>query len=120
VVQDVTLYGIANCDKVRAARAWLAQHGIEAGFHDFKKHGVTPALLAGWLKQLDWTELVNRKGTTWKQLPQARRDGLTSAAAARALMLDKPSVIKRPVLDLDGKLHLGFDADSYSNLFGKT
>ena len=120
MVQDVTLYGIANCDKVRAARIWLAQHGIEAGFHDFKKHGVTPALLAGWLKQLDWTELVNRKGTTWKQLPQARRDGLTSAAAASALMLDKPSVIKRPVLDLDGKLHLGFDADSYSNLFGKT
>ena len=100
----VTLYGIANCDKVRAARAWLAQHGIEAGFHDFKRHGVTPALLAGWLKQL----------------PEARRNGVASAAAASALMLDAPSVIKRPVMDVDGKLHVGFDAGTYSRLFGKS
>ena len=62
---------------------------------------------------------MNRRGTTWKQLPQTERDGITSAAAASALMLDKPSVIKRPVLDLDGKLHLGFDAGTYSSLFGK-
>ncbi|MBE0620794.1 MAG: ArsC family reductase [Burkholderiales bacterium] len=117
---QVTLYGIANCDKVRAARAWLAEHGVEARFHDFKRQGVTPALLAGWLKQLAWTELVNRKGTTWKQLPQTRRDGITSAAAASALMQDKPSVIKRPVLDLEGKLHLGFDAGTYSSLFGQS
>jgi arsenate reductase len=117
---QVKLYGIANCDKVRAARNWLAQHGVEAGFHDFKRHGVTPDLLAGWLKQLEWTVLVNRRGTTWKQLPQARRESVDSAAAASALMLDKPSVIKRPVMDLDGKLHVGFDADSYSNLFGKS
>ncbi len=116
----VTLYGIANCDKVRAARNWLAQRGVEAGFHDFKQHGVTPVLLAGWLKQLEWTELVNRRGTTWKRLPEARRNGVTSAAAASALMLDQPSVIKRPVIDLDGKLHLGFDADAYSRLFGKS
>ena len=115
----VKLYGIANCDKVRAARAWLAQHGVEAEFHDFKKQGVTPALLAGWLKQLEWTDLVNRRGITWKQLPEARRNGVTSAAMASALMLDKPSVIKRPVMDLEGKLHLGFDADNYSSLFGK-
>ncbi len=116
---QVQLYGIANCDKVRAARAWLAQHGIAAGFHDFKQHGVTQALLAGWLQQLDWADLVNRRGTTWKQLPEARRNGVTSAAAASALMLDRPSVIKRPVMDLDGKLHVGFDADTYSRLFGK-
>ena len=114
----VTLYGIANCDKVRAARTWLAQHGVEAGFHDFKQHGVTPALLAGWLQQLEWTDLVNRRGTTWKQLPQVRRESVDSAAAASALMLDKPSVIKRPIMDLDGKLHVGFDADTYSILFG--
>ncbi len=117
---QATLYGIVNCDKVRAARTWLAEHGLEVGFHDFKRHGVTPALLAGWLKQLAWTELLNRKGTTWKQLPEARRDGITSAAAAIALMLDKPSVIKRPVLDMDGKLHLGFDAGTYSSLFEKS
>ena len=115
----VKLYGIANCDKVRAARAWLTQHDVDAEFHDFKRQGVTQALLAGWLKQMEWTELVNRRGTTWKQLPQARREGVTSAAAAGALMLDKPSVIRRPVMDLDGKLHVGFDAGAYSTLFGK-
>jgi arsenate reductase len=117
---QANLYGIANCDKVRAARTWLMQHGIEAGFHDFKRHGVTQDLLAGWLQHLEWTDLVNRRGTTWKQLPEARRNGVTSAAAARALMLDKPSVIKRPVMDLDGKLYVGFDADTYSRLFGKS
>lgn len=117
---QVKLYGIANCDKVRAARAWLAQHGIEAGFHDFKRDGVTAALLAVWLKQLEWTDLVNRRGSTWKQLPEAQRNGVASAAAASALMLDKPSVIKRPVMELDGKLYVGFDADAFSNLFGKS
>ena len=117
---QVKLYGIANCDKVKSARAWLAQRGVAAGFHDFKRHGVTQALLASWLKQLEWTNLINRRGTTWKQLPEARRNGVTSAAAASALMLDKPSVIKRPVLDVDGKLYLGFDADTYSSLFGKS
>ena len=117
---QVKLYGIAKCDKVRAARAWLAQRGIEAGFHDFKRQGITQALLASWLQQLEWTNLVNRRGTTWKQLPEARRNGINSAAAASSLMLDKPSVIKRPVLDVDGKLYLGFDADTYSGLFGKS
>jgi arsenate reductase (glutaredoxin) len=117
---QVNLYGIASCDKVKAARAWLAQHGVEADFHDFKRHGVTQALLASWLKQLEWTDLVNRRGTTWKQLPEARRKGVISAAAAGPLMLDKPSVIKRPVMDIDGKLHIGFDADVYSSLFGKS
>ena len=113
------LYGIANCDKVKAARAWLAQRGIDAAFHDFKRQAPTPALLAGWLQQLDWTELVNRKGLTWKQLPQARRDALVDADAAIALMLDKPSVIRRPVLELDGRVHVGFDAAEYSRLFAK-
>ena len=116
----VTLYGIANCDKVRSARAWLAQNGIQAGFHDFKLHGVSPDLIAAWLMQLDWTALLNRRGNTWKQLPEARRNEVTTAAAASALMLDQPSVIKRPVIDLDGKLRLGFDAGTYSRLFGKS
>lgn len=113
------IYGIPNCDKVKAARAWLAQMGMDAPFHDFKRQGVTRALLAAWLAQLDWTELVNRKGITWKQLPSARRDAVTGAAAAMDVMIEKPSIIKRPVLELDGKLHVGFDAGNYSRLFGK-
>jgi arsenate reductase len=115
----VRLYGIANCDKVRAARAWLAQQGIEAEFHDYRKDGLSGALLAGWLKRLDWEGLLNRSGTTWRQLPQARRDAIASATQASALMLEKPSVIKRPLLDLDGELVVGFDAERYSRLFAK-
>jgi arsenate reductase len=117
---SVKLYGIANCDKVKAARAWLAEHGVQAEFHDYKRHGLTQVLLAGWLRQLDWTDLVNRRGTTWKQLPELRRDGIASEKDASALMLERPSVIKRPILDLDGKLQLGFDAETYSSLFGKS
>jgi arsenate reductase len=113
------LYGIANCDKVKAARAWLAHKGIDAPFHDFKRQGVTPELLGGWLEQLDWAELVNRKGLTWKQLPQERRDAVTDAATAIELMLEKSSVIRRPVLDLNGKLYVGFDAANYAQLFKK-
>ena len=116
----IKLYGIANCDKVRAARAWLAEHGVEAEFHDYKRHGVTQPLLAGWLRQFAWTDLVNRRGTTWKRLPEARRKCMASAAAATALMLEQPSVIKRPILDVGGKLHIGFDADAYGNLFGRS
>lgn len=114
----VRIYGIASCDRVRDARVWLTQRGIASDFHDFKKQGVAEDLLIGWLKQLEWGELLNRRGTTWKQLPEARREGITTAAAARALMIEKPSVIKRPVVDIDGKLHLGFDARTFSALFG--
>ena len=116
---QVKLYGIANCDKVKSARSWLAQRGLEAEFHDFKRHGVTQALLAGWLKQVEWTSLINRRGTTWKKLSETRRNGVTSAAAASALMLDQPSVIKRPVMEVEGKLYFGFDAAAYSSMFGK-
>ena len=115
----VKLYGIANCDKVRAARAWLLQRGIEAEFHDFKRHGPDQALIAGWFERSDWTDLVNRRGTTWKQLPQARRDGIASAKAAIALMLEQPSVIKRPIVEFEGKLEVGFDPERFSILFGK-
>jgi arsenate reductase len=118
-VPQVRLYGIANCDKVRAARSWLEQRGIAAEFHDFKRDGIGPQLLTDWLKQVDWTELVNRRGTTWKRLSDSRQAAITSDATARALMLEKPSVIKRPIMDLDGSLHLGFEPAVYSVLFGK-
>ena len=105
------LYGIPHCDTVKRARAWLAEQGIEHGFHDFKKAGVPPDRLDAWLAAAGWERLLNRNGTTWRQLDDAQRAGVADAAAARALMLLRPSVIKRPVVEWDdGRITVGFDA----------
>ena len=93
------VYGIPNCDSVRRARAWLAEHRIEADFHDFKKRGVPPGRLDAWIATLGWESLVNRKGTSWRQLDDATRGAVRDAAAARALMLSHPSMIRRPVIE---------------------
>lgn len=112
------LYGIANCSTVKQARDWLAGHGIAVEFHDFKKHGLDEATAQAWLRQADWTTLVNRSGLTWRGLPEQRKQEIRDAAAALALMLEKTSVIKRPLLEQNGKLlHVGFDAAAYSKTF---
>ena len=114
---DIDLYGIANCDTVKKARAWLDQHSVAYRFHDFKKAGVTPALLAAWVDAATWEALVNRRGTTWRALPEARREAVVDADSAVALMAESPSVIKRPVLTARGLLHVGFSADMYAEIF---
>ncbi|MBC7514499.1 MAG: ArsC family reductase [Herminiimonas sp.] len=116
-VAALTLYGIANCDTVRKARAWLAANGVDTAFHDFKKAGLSPALLKRWSDAAGWETLVNRKGTTWRNLPEARRELVTDADAAQALMLEFPSVVKRPVLDLGAQVIVGFDEAHYRLLF---
>ena len=105
-----TLYGIPNCDTVKKARAWLVEHGVAHDFHDFKKHGVPEAALDQWLAQLGWEALVNRKGTTWRQLDEATRASVVDAASAQSLMLANPSAIKRPVVDWGEAITVGFDA----------
>jgi len=111
----MVLYGIPNCDTVKRARAWLAEHGTEHRFHDFKKAGVPPERLAEWLRQLGWEALLNRQGATWRKLDEARRAGIVDAVSARALMLEQPSVIKRPVVEWpDGRIGVGFDAGRWS------
>jgi arsenate reductase len=94
----ITVYGIPNCDTVKKARTWLTEQGIEHRFHDFKKQGVPEQALDHWLATLGWERLVNRKGTTWRKLDDATRDGVTDNPTARALMLTQSSVIKRPVV----------------------
>ena len=114
----MNLYGIANCSTVKKARDWLAQHDIAVEFHDFKKLGLDAATAQAWLKQADWTRLVNRSGLTWRALPEQRKQDIQDAATALDLMLEKTSVIKRPLLEHNGKLlHIGFDAAAYSKLF---
>lgn len=113
------LYGIANCDTVKKARSWLENNNVQFEFHDFKKHGVTQALLECWLKQVPWETLVNRKGITWRKLTDEDKARVKDNASAIALMLEKSSVIKRPVLELNGTVYLGFDEKHYRSLLGK-
>lgn len=111
------LYGIPNCNTVKKARSWLAEQGHAVPFHDFKKDGITAPLLENWLTQVAWERLVNRQGTTWRQLPPEAQTAVVDAASAIQLMLARPSVIKRPVLDLNGRITLGFDPEVYTRLF---
>lgn len=104
------LYGIPNCDTVKKARAWLATAGAAVRFHDFKKDGVPEDHLDRWLAQLGWELLLNRKGTKWRSLDDATRESVVDAATARAVMLEHPSVIKRPVVEWGhGAVTVGFD-----------
>jgi len=113
------LYGIPNCDTVKKARAWLAAQGLDIPFHDFKKAGVNEVLLRGWTAKIGWEKLLNRQGTTWRKLPDDVKQGITDEAAAIALMLANPSIIKRPVLELDGYIYVGFDEQTYTRLFNR-
>lgn len=111
------LYGIPNCSTVKKARTWLTENSIDIPFHDFKKQGVSEELLKTWLKQVSWEKLINRQGTTWRQLPDEAKTAVGDETSAIRLMLDKSSVIKRPVLEMDGKIILGFDESVYLSLF---
>ena len=113
---SITVYGIANCDTVKKARAWLAEHGVAYTFHDYKRAGVDPALLSAWAERLGWEQLLNRAGTTWRKLPEAERAAVDSggAAAAVALMAAHPSCIRRPVVEWDGGLLVGFRVEEWA------
>jgi arsenate reductase (glutaredoxin) len=114
---SIVLYGIPNCDTVKKARAWLAEHDVDHTFHDLKKQGVPAARLDAWIAELGWEKLVNRKGTTWRKLDLARQAAVTDAAGATALMLAEPSVIKRPVVEWNmRKSTVGFDAAEWALL----
>ena len=112
------LYGIPNCTTVKKARAWLAGHALDVAFHDFKKQGVDAAWLHQVVAQTGWQALLNTRGTTWRQLGDAEKAAVIDEASAVALMQAKPSVIKRPVLEHDGRYHLGFAEDHYQSIFG--
>lgn len=114
---SLILYGIPNCDTVKKARTWLDQHGLAYRFHDFKKAGLDAATVEGWMQQVDWETLLNRKGTTWRGLTDQQKAAVHDAASATALMLEQTSVIKRPVLDHAGAVHVGFSSEQYQQIF---
>jgi arsenate reductase len=107
-----TLYGIKNCDTMKKARAWLDQRGVEYAFHDYKTAGIERGKLEAWAKKAGWETLLNKAGTTFRKLPEKDKEGLTEKRAI-ALMLAQPSMIKRPVLELGGKLLVGFKPEQY-------
>lgn len=114
----MTVYGIKNCNTVKSALDWLKKNKVEFEFHDYKKSGVTSAKLAEWSKQVGWESLVNKRGTTWRQLDEAEQAKVTNEKSAIALMLEKNSVIKRPLIEKNGKvLALGFDEEVYKKTF---
>lgn len=113
----ITLYGIPNCDTVKKARTWLLEHNVDFTFHDFKKQGLDRATAAAWLDERDWAILVNRKGTTWRNLTDAQKAAVVDQASALELMLANTSVIKRPVLAGAGALQVGFTPDLYAGVF---
>lgn len=114
----VIVHGIPNCDTVKKARVWLESHGVAFTFHDYKKAGIDAGTLAHWLRDVPLDTLLNRRGTTWRALPEDVKQGAADEAGAIALMVDKPSVIKRPVLVVDGAVKaVGFTPDAYASLF---
>ena len=113
MTKTITIYGIKNCDTMKKARAWLDGQGVRYAFHDYKAQGVEKGALQGWAKTVGWETLLNRAGTTFRKLPDKDREGLT-ATKAIALMLAQPSMIKRPVLDVGGRLVVGFKPEVYA------
>ncbi|MDR7058698.1 MULTISPECIES: ArsC family reductase [unclassified Sphingopyxis] len=110
------LYGISNCDTVKKARRWLDEQGVAYRFHDVRKDGLDAARLQDWIDALGWEKLLNKAGTTFRKLPDAEKEGL-DAAAAKALMLDQPAMIRRPVVEAAGNISVGFSADDWQARF---
>ena len=107
------LYGIRNCDTVKKARKWLDDNGIAYEFHDFKKDGLTSEKLSQWEQAIGWETLINKRGTTWRKLPDELRDTI-SAQSAHQIMLENTSIIKRPVVERGDEVTVGFNADEWS------
>ena len=111
-----TLYGIKNCDSVKKARKWLESHAIDYHFHDFRQDGLDEKKLKGWVEDLGWESLVNKRSTTWKQLDSKTRESMTQSSAIKT-MLENPTLIKRPVLDTGSQRHVGFSVADYTQHF---
>jgi arsenate reductase len=109
------VYGIANCDTMKKAMTWLKENNIPFEFHDYKKKGIEKEKVHEWLTQKPWDVLINRAGTTWKKLSDEEK--ATDAATATELMLAKPSMIKRPIIEGDNIVMMGFNADNYQEVF---
>ena len=114
----IAIYGIKNCDTMKKARAWLDKRGVAYAFHDYKTSGIDKTRLETWSKQVGWEILLNKAGTTFRKLPDKDKTGITEKKAI-VLMLAQPSMIKRPVLDIEGKFFVGFKPEEYEKAFAR-
>ena len=112
----VTLYGIANCDTVKKARNWLDRHQVEFDFHDYRKQGLDRSLLQSMESALGWEAMLNRRGTTWRRLPESLRQEMNRATALD-VMLENPAIIRRPILSRNDQLIIGFNEHRYQEIF---
>jgi|TARA_B110000046_G_scaffold179787_1_gene209522 arsenate reductase len=112
---SVTLYGIKNCENVKKARKWLEANSVSYAFHDFRVNGIDKALVNHFLKQIDIEILINKRGTTWRKLSNEEKK-ITNKAQAILLMIENPAIIKRPVLDVNKKIAIGFSDESYRSI----
>ena len=112
----VTVYGIKNCDTIKKARNWLSDNGIDYRFHDFRADGIDAATIEQWIAQAGWETVLNRRGTTWRKLGTSIQEATNSDNVA-ALLVEHPAMIKRPVLDVEGVINIGFKADQYQTIF---
>jgi len=123
----LTVFGIPQCDTVKKARTWLEGRGVDYAFHDYKKAGVSAEKLAAWIAAAGLERVLNRAGTTFKKLPDAVKAGLDEAGQAQAravaLMVEGPSMIKRPIVEYEGgqndqRLLVGFKVEEWERVFG--
>lgn len=112
----IKLFGIPNCDTIKKAKKWLEQNNIEYTFHDYRKDGVNSEMVNNFCQQLDWQQVLNKRGTTYRHLDDATKENL-NAESAVALLVEQPAMIKRPILEKNGEFHLGFKADQYQSIF---
>lgn len=110
------VYGIKNCDTIKKARRWLEGNNIEYEFHDYRVDGINRKMLSNWLQQLQWEELLNKRGTTWRKLPEQEKEAINKSKAI-GLMLEQPAIIKRPVLTVGKQILVGFNETDYRKIF---
>ena len=116
MTKKVTIHGIKACDTMKKARTWLDDHNVAYDFHDYKSVGVAKEKLQDWSKQVGWEVLLNRAGTTFRKVAEKDRENLDEAKAIK-LMLAQPAMIKRPVLETDKALLVGFKPEAYAKAF---
>jgi arsenate reductase (glutaredoxin) len=116
--KSTVIYGIKNCDTMTKARKWLDDHGVAYQFHDYRVDGIDRPRVQSWVKALGWEKVLNRASATFRELPAASKDALNETKAV-ALMLEQPTMIKRPVLDVGGEFLVGFKPDAYQAVFPK-
>jgi len=115
----VVVYGISNCDQVRKTLGWLNANTVEHRFHDYRRDGLERARLERWCSHVPWTALLNKRGQTWRALPEDRRRQIVDQASVIELLLENPTLVKRPVIEIDEDLLIGFSAERLREALGR-